>query len=84
MFFERRVGGCGVSFLVQQRDDHYRWRTVAAADTRPVADGLAQQLREALIATPYVSAAAVRVVTDAQVAQENRISDAARLVLSRL
>jgi hypothetical protein len=61
------------SFLIQQRDARRRWRTVTAARTRPTANGLAQELRRALVANPYTPAAEVRVISDIELAQEMRI-----------
>ncbi len=52
---------------------------MTVAVTRPVANGLAQELRRALIANPYSPAAAVRVVSYADLAREIRIRLAADL-----
>jgi hypothetical protein len=65
------------SFLVQQRDARRRWRTVTAARARSTANGLAQELRRALVANPYTPAAEVRVISDIELAHEMRISSAA-------
>ena len=64
-------------FLVQQRDGRGRWGTVTVAAPRPMANGLAQELRRALVRNPYSPAAAVRVVIDAEFAREMRTGRAA-------
>jgi hypothetical protein len=64
------------SFYVQQRDARCRWRTVTAAATRPMANGLGQELRRALVANPYSPVAAVRVVSDIELTHEMRIGHA--------
>jgi hypothetical protein len=73
-----------MAFLVQQGDGLCRWRTVITAATRPEADELAGDLRRGLDASPYTPSAPVRVVTDAEFMHELRLSDAARVVLSRV
>ena len=61
------------AFLVQQRDGRGRWGTVTVAPTRPMANRLARELRRALVESPYSPAAAVRVVSDAELAREMRM-----------
>jgi hypothetical protein len=73
----RVVAVVQTSFYVQQRDARRRWRTVTAAATRPMANGLGQELRRALVANPYSPVAAVRVVSDIELAHEMRIGRAA-------
>ncbi len=68
------------SFLVQQRNADGHWRTVTVAVTRPVANGLAQELRRAWIGNPYSPPAAVRVVSYAELAHEIRFRIAGDLV----
>ena len=69
------------SFLVQQRNADGLWRTVTVAVTRPIANGLAQELRRALIANPHSPGVPVRVISDVDLAREMRIRGAADLVL---
>jgi|KBSMisStandDraft_5_1062788.scaffolds.fasta_scaffold3004528_2 hypothetical protein len=73
-----------MAFLVQQSDALGRWRTVITAETRPRADELAEELRQALADSPYTPSAPVRVVSDAELMREVNMSDAARVILSRL
>jgi hypothetical protein len=57
---------------------------VITAETRPRADELAEELRQALGDSPYTPSAPVRVVSDAELMREVNMSDAARVILSRL
>ena len=73
-----------MAFLVQQNDALCRWRTVITAATRPRADELAAELRQALADSPYTPLAPVRVVSDAELMHEVQLSDAARVILARV
>jgi hypothetical protein len=73
-----------MAFLVQQNDALCRWRTVITAATRPRAEELAAELRQALADSPYTPSAPVRVVSDAELMHEMNLSDAARVILSRV
>jgi hypothetical protein len=73
-----------VAYLVQQSDGLCRWRTVIAASSRTKADELAAEFRRALVASPFTPSSPVRVVSDAELMHEMRMSDAARVVLSRV
>ena len=73
-----------MAVLVQQSDALCRWRTVITAETRPKADELAAELRQALDDSPYTPSSPVRVVSDAELMHEMNLSDAARLVLTRV
>ena len=73
-----------MAFLVQQSDALCRWRTVITAPTRTEADELAAELRQALVESPFTPSSPVRVVSDAELMHEMRLSDAARIVLARV